>query len=147
MGLAPDGSPFKLRISPYARTYLRERATDLMNCSIIAANPLVVYDPSTRRETAGAGEQIYDGPARVWQVPSSAQVVVGEDQVTITQTMLSVPWDTPSFALDTLILVTDADDPDLIGRSLNIESSVRGGGLRASRQFSVSISTSKRETW
>jgi hypothetical protein len=147
MGLAPDGSPFKLRISPYALTYLRERATDLMNCAIIASAPVVAYDALTRRETSGAGSVIYDGPARVWQVPSSAQVLVGEDQVTITQTMLSVPWETPSFSLDTLILVTAADDDDLIGRSLNIESSVRGGGLRASRQFSVSISTSKRVSW
>jgi hypothetical protein len=147
MSLSPDGSPFRLRISSYAKTYIRERATELMNCTVLAYRPGTEYDPVTRRNTSTLGVLVYDGPARVWEVPGAAQVVIGDEQLTISQSFLSVPWATPSFTLDTMILVTAADDDDLVGRSLNIESSVRGGGLRASRMFQVSISTSKRDSW
>lgn len=147
MSLSPGGSPIDLRISPYAKTYIRDRATDLMNATVRINKPAPAYDPVTRTTTNTEGPVKYEGPARIWEVPGGQQIIIGDQEIVVTQSNMSIPWDAPVPEVDDLIIVVDSDDSDLVGRSINIESMVRGGGLRASRRFEVSISSSKKDTW
>jgi hypothetical protein len=148
MSLSPDGSPIKMRISPYATVYIRERSTDLMNATVRINTPVPAYDPATRTTTNTEGPVKYEGPARIWEVPGGSEVIIGDEKYVITQSNMSIPWNvSPLPEVDDLIIVVDSDDADLVGRSINIESAVRGGGMRASRRFEISISTSKKDTW
>lgn len=145
--LAQD-SPIRMQIGTYPRDHIRQRATDLMSAAVRISRPGVEYDPVTRRDTSTEGDLIYEGPARIWEVPAGSQIVIGEEEVTVTSTYLSIPfWVQPLPESDDLIVVTQSDDEDLIGRSLDIISVVRGGGLRASRRFQVRVSASRKSTW
>lgn len=141
-------TPIFMQVSAYARDHIRQRATDLMNCTVRMTRPGTEYDPVTRRQISTEGLLIYEGPARVWEVPSGNQVMIGEEEIVVTSTYLTIPyWVQPLPESDDLVVVLASDDPDLTGRSLSIESVVRGGGLRASRRFQVTISESKKSTW
>ena len=141
-------SPIRMQIGTYPRDHIRQRATDLMSAGVRISRPGTTYDPVTRRDISTEGELLYEGPARIWEVPAGQQVVIGEEEITVTSTYLSIPfWVQPLPEHDDLIVVTDSDDEDLIGRSLDIISTVRGGGLRASRRFQVKISESKKRSW
>lgn len=145
--LATD-SPIRMQIGTYPRDHIRQRATDLMSAAVRISRPGTEYDPVTRRDTSTEGDLIYEGPARIWEVPAGSQIVIGEEEVTVTSTYLSIPfWVHPLPESDDLIVVTQSDDEDLIGRSLDIISVVRGGGLRASRRFQVRVSASRKSSW
>ena len=145
--LAQD-SPIRMQIGTYPRDHIRQRATDLMSARVKISRPGTTYDPVTRRDISTEGDILYEGPARIWEVPAGQQVVIGEEEIVVTSTYLAIPfWVQPLPESDDLIVVTQSDDEDLVGRSLDIVSTVRGGGLRASRRFQVKISESKKRSW
>jgi hypothetical protein len=142
------GTPIPVVIGNYPRDHIRQRATNLMSAAVKISRPGTDYDPVTRRDVSTEGDILYEGPARIWEVPAGQQVVIGEEEVVVTSTYLTIPfWVQPLPEHDDLIVVTESDDEDLIGRSLDIVSVVRGGGLRASRRFQVRISESRKSTW
>lgn len=150
MSLGND-SHIQLGVSPFSQTFLQDHATDLMtsSCRVYTPNLGVgTYDRVTGRVTAGDPVIKYEGPCRIWEVPGGQQIIVGDEEITVTQTYLSLPyWITPLPENDDIIQVIESDDPDLVGRTLSVVSTVRGGGLRASRRFQVKISESKKATW
>ena len=74
-------------------------------------------------------------------------MVVGDHQQVITQSFLSLPYDAPVPEQDDIVLILDSADPDLIDRTVQVVSIVRGGGLRASRRFLVRQQDSKGDYW
>lgn len=136
------------KITSFSRSYLRRRATYRMEdeCRIWKPGKPVI-DPVTKKATREAGETKYEGPCRFWEVSAGSQVVIGEEQITMTQSYLSLPWDAPIPESDDVVKLTKSDDPDLVGRTVSIVSMVRGGGLRASRRFLVQVTDSKRDSW
>lgn len=137
-----------MRVSQFASSYVRRRTTDRMvdACKIWKPGAPVV-DPVTKKASRSAGELKYEGPCRFWEVSAGSQVIIGDEQVTMTNAYLSVPYNTPVPESDDIVQITASDDPDLVGRTVHIISMVRGGGLRASRVFQVSVTDSKRSTW
>src|SRR5512139_3555892 len=89
----------------------------------------------------------YEGPCRFWEVNAGAQVVVGDQQISMTQSYLSLPFDSIIPEQDDIVQITASVDSDLVGRVVNVTGVVRGGGLRASRKFSVQVVESKKATW
>ena len=135
-------------ISPFARAYVRTRTTDRMTdaCRIFKPGPAVL-DRSTGKTTRAAGTTKYEGPCRVFEQQAGTIVQSGEEEVVVTVSYLTLPWNAPIPESDDVVLITSSDDPDLVGRTVTIVSMVRGGGLRASRRFQIQIVTSKKETW
>jgi hypothetical protein len=135
-------------ISPFARTYVRIRTADRMTdeCQIYTPGPPVL-DKATGKTTRGAGTVKYQGVCRVFEQQAGAIVYIGDQQVTTTVSYLTIPFDAPLPETDDVVVITKSDDPDLVGRTVSIQSMVRGGGLRASRRFQVLIVTSKKESW
>lgn len=128
------------RISPFARAYGRSRAGELMEDAVRITRPgpvKVVYDPVTRKTTTTSGVDVYVGKARLWEVSAGGHQVVGDQEFRVSQTYLSIPWDAPIPEPEDRVLITSSVDPQLVGRSLLILSTTRGGGLRVSRKMSV----------
>lgn len=137
-----------MSISPFAQSYIRTRTADRMDdtCMIWTAGAPVI-DPVTGKSTRSVGTIKYTGKCRFWEVTGGPQVLVGDEQVTITQSFLSVPFDAPVPESDDIVQITASADPDLVGRTVNILSITRGGGLRASRVFRVQLVDSKSGAW
>lgn len=136
-----------MRISPFAKSYLRRRATEQLwdACRIYKQGKMTVGDNFSARRSPAVIK--YEGACRLWEVPASSQVVIGDSQLVVSQTYLSLPWDAPVPESDDIVLITKSDDPDLVGRTVSIVSVVRGGGLRGTRKFTVKVLDSKKETW
>lgn len=137
-----------LRISSFAGSYIRRRAAHLMvdECRIWTPGAPVVA-PGTKIATRGVKELKYEGPCRLWEAQSGSQVIIGEEQVSMTQTFLSLPYTAPIPEPDDICQITKSVDIDLVGRTVSIVAITRGGGLRASRRFLVRVVDSKRGEW
>lgn len=129
-----------MKVSDYARNYLRSRSTELMEdtCRIYRpSSNRVSYNPVTRQAINTTGTDIYRGVCRVWEVPAGGKFVLGEVEYTTTQLWLSLPYDSPVPEPDDQVEILASDDVSLIGRHLKVLSVVRGGGLRGSRKMQV----------
>lgn len=135
-------------ISKFAASYVRRRTTERMDDTCRIWTPgKPVLNRNTGTSSRAAEETKYEGPCRFWEVPVSSQVILGEEQVVVTQTFLSLPFDAPVPESDDIIKITGSADPDLVGRTVSVISIMRGGGLRASRRFLVRLVDSKKPTW
>lgn len=150
MGLSND-SRVALGVSPYAQGFIQDRATDLMTSTCQIFTPNLgdgQYDAVSGTVGTAAPTYKYEGPCRLWEVPGGQSVVVGDQEVNITQTYFALPFFVSPLPErgDTIQILT-SDDPDLEGRTVVIKSTVRGGGLRASRRFLVEVADSPKSTW
>lgn len=137
-----------VRISPFAAAYVRKRTRDHMvdACKIWKPGD-VVLDRNTGKATRTVDTVKYEGPCRFWEVANGNQALVGDEQVVFSQSYLSIPYNAPVPESDDIVQITASVDADLVGRTVAIVSTVRGGGLRASRRFLVSVIESQKETW
>lgn len=136
-----------MRISPFAASYVRKRTTEHMvdRCKIWQPGDVVVdEDGFAHRDEALVK---YEGPCRFWEVNAGQQIIVGDQQISMTQSYLSLPFDSVIPEQDDIVQITASVDSDLVGRVVNITGVVRGGGLRASRKFTVQVVESKKPTW
>jgi hypothetical protein len=80
-----------------------------------------VYDPATLQYTSGAGTSIYVGPCRVQALSTAeARQTFGEQDVTTRRYMVAIEWDAAEVAVNDVVTVDTADDPDLPGRKLRV---------------------------
>lgn len=137
-----------MRISPFAASYVRRRTTERMvdACKIWKPGAVVV-NPSTGVASRAAGDLKYEGPCRFWEVPGGVQVIVGDEQITTASAFLTLPYDSIVPESDDVVQITESVDSDLVGRVVNVTGVIRGGGLRASRRFTVQVVSSKKDTW
>lgn len=136
-----------MRISPFARSYVRRRTADHMvdACKIWTPGDPVI--DANGVATRAEGTLKYEGQCRFWEVNAGQQIVVAGEQITMTQAYLTLPYNSVVPESDDIIQITASDDADLVGRTVNVISVVRGGGLRASRKFLVQVVDSKKATW
>lgn len=136
-----------MRISPFAASYVRKRTTEHMvdRCKIWKPGDVVVDNDGKAHRDVSLLK--YEGPCRFWEVSAGQQIVVGDEQISMTQAYLSLPFDSIIPEQDDIVQITASVDSDLVGRVVNVTGVVRGGGLRASRKFSVQVVESKKATW
>jgi hypothetical protein len=137
-----------MRISPTAQAYIRKRATELMadQCRIFKPQKPVL-DRSTGKTVTPAPIIKYEGPCRFWEVQSGGQVLIGDEQLTMSQTYLSLPFDAPVPESDDIVELTGSADSSLVGSTVQVISIVRGGGLRSSRKMLVRVVESQKANW
>lgn len=135
-------------ISAFAREYVRNRTTQRMSdaCRIFTPGK-VLLDKVTGKTKRDVATVKYEGPCRFWEVTAGQQALLGDQQVVFSQSYLSIPYAAPVPESDDVVLITESDDPDLRGRTVRVISTVRGGGLRASRRFLVQVQTSQKDSW
>ena len=138
------------RISPFSRSYLRDRSSDLMTdaCQILQPGPArVVYDPVTRRATNTAETFIYDGPCRLWEIPVTQSVQYQDLDLLVTTMFLSLPFDAVVPEPEAQVHMTYSEDPSIIGRYYQVEAIVRSGGLRGARRMLVNAIDTPSSLW
>lgn len=135
-------------ISVFARQYVRTRTAERMvdACKIWKPGPPVL-DPVTGKTKRSAGVTVYEGPCRVWEAPVGSPTFDTAQKLVTSVTYMAIPFDAPVPDQDDVVTITMSDDPDLQGRTVDIVSMVRGGGLRASRIFQIRIVTSNKASW
>ena len=134
-------------ISEYARSYVRGRATEVMEYTcVIERVQRPSYDEDTLHATPGSRETIYQGVCRVWEVSGPSAVVLGETDIQMMSTQLSIPWDTPEVVRkdDEVKILSAPQDPQMVGRRFQIQSVAKAGELRATRRFSVTMLAEQR---
>lgn len=141
-------------VSPYARNYVRGHATAHMYYTVrIVRMKQGVFDEDTGGIATAINLEIYDGPARIWTVSGPQVIAVGEDQMSFTQTNMSIPWDSdPVPHRDDIATVSTYDphpgygDSALLGRSFRILDVQLGGQMFATRRMSV-LSVTDSAAW
>jgi hypothetical protein len=137
------------QISTRARSYIRRKATEQMNFECVVervSGPSL--DKQTLRSTAGGREVIYEGPCRIWEVTGGATFNVAEEEYSLQNTNLSIPWDAdPVPITDDEVQILDAPtDPHMVGRRYRIVDVAKAGELRATRRFQVQ-GIQENESW
>lgn len=137
-----------VRISPFGRSYVRKRAAELMSdqCRIFKPGPVEI-DNTTGQAYRTTEVVKYEGKCRFYEVQAGQQIIVGDEQITMTQSYLTLPFNSVIPESDDIIEITASDDVDLVGRTVEVISVVRGGGLRASRKLAVRVRDSQKSTW
>lgn len=129
-----------MRISQFARDYGRAHATEMMEDEVRITHPgptETSYNPATREVTTTNGVLVYQGVARVWEVRAGSKQTIGDRVLRVTQTYVSIPWDSAIPEPLDRIKITASVDPRLVGRTQRVQSVTRGGGLRVSRVMLV----------
>lgn len=139
---------YTARISKYAQRYIRSRASDLLTdtCRVTRNRVYDLDENNTYRPMAG--EVIYEGPCRLWELNTGMAVSVGEESMAITNTMLSFPWDIdPIPLLEDFVEMLTSPDPATMGKSFVLGEPAKGGNLRGTRRYAVKTEDSTREEW
>jgi hypothetical protein len=105
-----------------ARNRGRHRAESLMIDEVtITASGAPTLNPVTGDLEPGAGTVVYTGKARL-RMPSNVEVnrLFGEEDVTKTRYMLSVPHDTTGVRVDAVVHVTESDDAEAMAREFKV---------------------------
>lgn len=132
----------KYPISPRAKKFVRDRATSVMRYTCRIERVIApTYDNTTLVASPGSRTTIYEGVCRVWEVSGGSPVVLGDTDIVIQSTNLSIPWNTsvlPRRNDEVLILTAPDEDPVMVGKRFQIQTSAKAGELRATRRFEVS---------
>ena len=128
-------------ISDRAKRFVRDRATAVMRytCRIERVIP-PTYDPGTLIASPGDRTTVYEGVCRIWEVSGGSPVMLGDTDLIVQSTNLSIPWDVsvlPRRNDEVLILTAPGEDPVTIGKRFQIQTSAKAGELRATRRFEV----------
>jgi hypothetical protein len=137
-------------VSPYARSYARRHATAHMYYTIqIERMAMGVFDEQTGGIVPAVKTVIYNGPARIATVSGPQIIQVGEDTMAMSQTTISIPFDTdPVPHRDDIATVLGLDtqraefgDPALVFKSFRILNVEYGGQMYATRRMAALVIT------
>lgn len=131
----------KYPISARAKKFVRDRATAVMlyECKIERVVP-PTFDNVTLIGSSGTRTLVYEGVCRLWEVSGGSAVVLGDTDLIVQTTNLSIPWDVsvlPRRNDEVLITGAPGEDPFVIGKRYQIQTSAKAGEMRATRRFEV----------
>lgn len=127
-------------ITNRARSYVRARAIQQMSYVVRAERVLTKpsYDEEDLVATPGTREELYTGIARIWEISGASTINVGESDVDISSTQLSLPWSTQLLRKnDEVEVLSSMSDSAMVGKRFQIQSSAKAGELRATRRYNV----------
>ena len=127
-------------ITSLARSYVRSRATAVMGATCrIERIEKPSSDETSLIASPGSRETIYSGVCRIWSVTGAGLLELGEVDVSLQTTQLSIPWDVADVPrkYDEVQILTSPQDVVLIGRRFMITDVAKAGELRATRTFTV----------
>lgn len=127
-------------ITARARAYVRRRATQHMLYTVrVERVTPPSFDEVSLHATAGSRTTVYEGVGRVWEITGSTTINIGEADLDIQSTQLSLPWNAPLLKKNDEVLVTVAPtDAAMVGKRYQIQSSAKAGDLRATRRYAIS---------
>lgn len=137
-------------VSNYARAYVRARAEAHMNSSvrINRGGRGVSLDRTTGLATTNTGSLIYTGKARIWSLDKNGPVSIGDSDLVLQTTQISIPWQTSTIPdNDDVVTVTACPgDPDVVGRSFRIIGTDGAALSRATRRLTC-VTLAENRSW
>lgn len=136
-------------ISPRARSYVRRQAKLIQHAGRVRIFTLseVGYDKDSRMHQPATEEVLYEGPFRIWEVTGRSGVAIGDSEVLLQTTNLSIPWDAEVTRMprhgDMFEILQHPTDSSIEGARGEIQESAKAGELRATRRFAVTMAQSK----
>lgn len=107
-----------------------------------------VLDPMTGIIVSSHGSLVYTGKARIWYAQSGNIVLLGDADINLMDTYLSIPWAVGIIPHrdDVVVVESCQDDPDLEGAGFRIMNNDGGGLMNATRKFALQTFTDS-HTW
>jgi len=126
-------------ISQRARDFVRTRATEVMDYSCRAERVSHGgYDETTLHSTSATRTTLYEGPCRLFEVAGAVALNLGDTEMEIQSTQISLPWDSPLLKKDDeIVLTATPTDVGMVGKRFQVQSSAKAGELRATRRYAV----------
>lgn len=138
------------KISPRARNYVRRAATANMGHVVrIERVNKATFDEEDLVARAGTRVTIYEGPARLWESTGQGVVQIGDDNVVMQSTNLSIPWNQPPagdpqpLRDDEFTIISSNVDTTVVGKRGVLLDVAKAGELRATRRFAVQMHQGK----
>jgi hypothetical protein len=136
-------------VSRYAQNYVRDRAQDHMTAEVTIYRHADAIDFSivTGIATLPPRQSIYVGKARIWTGDSGASMIIGESEIAMLSTNISIPLDAVTIHKDDIIVVDENPPYEVMtGEGFRVMS-VNAGGLIGSTQRTQCISLADSATW
>lgn len=134
--------------SQVAARYIRKRVNEQMAYRVqIYRAGAAAFNGTTGVYTTNAKNLIYEGKGRIWYAGGGSAISIGDGDIVITPTYLSIPFETdPVPRVDDVVVVISSPDPDFIGRTLRITSVDSGSYIHPARKMQVVVWSDNR-TW
>ena len=128
-------------ISDRTRSYVRKRTLDAMTAQVtIYRMHKPEMDPTSLLIISDTAETIYTGQARIRQVSGAAPILVGEEQLTLAGTAVSIPYDAALPRVDDIVVVDSfGTDTELVSRAFQVRDVDGGGLIRAVRTMTCTL--------
>lgn len=123
-----------------ARAYLYKQTVAQMTSQVTIHRPgTPSFNATSGTMTAQGATTIWSGPARIYSIQGSLQVV-GGGIASLGQTTISVPQDAPLAKVDDMVEVTSSpDDPAIVGKQYRVIDVTEGGIVSPARQLTVTV--------
>lgn len=134
--------------SQAAARYIRKRVNEQMAYRVqIYRNGTPNFDEASGVYTAKKATLVYEGRGRIWYAGGGSAIAIGEGDIVVTPTYLSIPFTAdPVPRVDDVVVVIDSPDSDLLGRTLRITSVDSGSYIHPARKMQVVVWSDNR-TW
>lgn len=119
-----------ITISDRSRNYLRKRVEDHMLARIeIFPAEEGTFDETTGVFSVPSRVPFYDGKARIRLLSSGNEIVIGESEISMADTTISIPHDSPRPNADDVIVVTSNPPSTVIEGYVFVIINFEVGGL------------------
>lgn len=102
------------------------------------------FDEDTLEETSGDRVTLYEGRCRLWESTGRAEIAIGDSELIMQTTNLSIPWDSPfpngaPRRDDEFVILSHHTDSAVVGKRGQILDVAKAGDLRATRRYAVQM--------
>lgn len=120
-----------ITVSARTRAYLRKRVQDHMLASITLYRPATgSFNSTTGMVDIPSRSAYYTGSAAIKMLSSGNQVVIGESEISMADTVISIPFDSPKPKIDDVaVVVSNSPNPMLDGMAFVVINFTIGGLL------------------
>lgn len=119
-----------ITVSQRAREYVRKRAQDHMTATVsLYRSADVTFSDTTGVSTTPTRTAYYTGKCRIWSLNTGSSVVIGDTDIAVADTVISIPFGSAEPKIDDMAVVSDnPPDPTLEDQAFIIQH-FDGGGL------------------
>lgn len=119
-----------ITVSQRAREYVRKRAQDHMIATVTLYRPVdVTFNDTTGIVGTPSRASYYTGKCRIWSLNTGSSVIIGETDIAVSDTIISIPFGSPAPKIDDMAVVgINPPDPTLNSMAFIVQH-FDGGGL------------------
>ena len=123
-----------ITVSERARNYVRGRVEDHMLATISIFRPVEgSFNDSTGIVSIPSRTEFYSGKARIRLLSSGSEIVIGESEIAMADTVISIPHDSPRPKAEDIAVVSDNPPSTILnGYAFTVVNFTVGGLIGAS---------------